>query len=152
MTLVNKILYVSGVQFDNISSIYCIEYLCYFKFCILQGKIRLTLVSDPCMSPLSLCAPLLILESHGRDCECTQWPAQSLLAKCTPILTATLHPCFYHYLISDFFKDFIYIYFRERGREGDRAGANHQCERATSISYLLHTPKPGTGLQPSNVS
>ena len=33
-----------------------------------------------------------------------------------------------------FFKDFIYLFFRERGREEDTEGEKHQCagERATS--------------------
>ena len=41
--------------------------------------------------------------------------------------------------------------FRERGREGEREGEKHPCERETSISCLSHTPNWGPGLQPRHV-
>ena len=43
-----------------------------------------------------------------------------------------------------------YLYFTffkregERGREGEREGEKHQCERKTLISYLSYIPWPGT--------
>ena len=39
---------------------------------------------------------------------------------------------------------FFLIDSRERGREGEGEGDNHQCERETLISCLLHMPQPGT--------
>ena len=39
---------------------------------------------------------------------------------------------------------FIYFFFRERGREGEREGEKHRCEREMSIGCLLCTPQPGT--------
>ena len=44
-----------------------------------------------------------------------------------------------------FFKDFIY--FRERGREGEKEG-----EKPQSILCVLHTPCWGPGPQPRHVS
>ena len=40
--------------------------------------------------------------------------------------------------ISSFLKDFILFMFRERGREGEREGEKHPCER------LVADPHPGT--------
>ena len=36
----------------------------------------------------------------------------------------------------------ILFIFRERGREGEREGEKHQCERETSIGCLLYMPPP----------
>ena len=36
------------------------------------------------------------------------------------------------------------INFRGRGREGEREGEKHRCERETSISATLYMPQPGT--------
>ena len=41
-----------------------------------------------------------------------------------------------------FFK--ILFIFREGGREGEKKGEKHLCDRETSISCLLHAPGPGT--------
>ena len=35
---------------------------------------------------------------------------------------------------------FIDLFFRKRGREGERKGGKHQCKRKTLIGCLLHTP------------
>ena len=50
-----------------------------------------------------------------------------------------------------FKKYFIYLFFREKGRKGEREGEKQQCERQTLISQLLHVPQPGTGPQPRHV-
>ena len=34
--------------------------------------------------------------------------------------------------------------FRERGREGEREGEKHRCERETYIGCLSYAPQPGT--------
>ena len=39
-----------------------------------------------------------------------------------------------------FFKDFSYLLFRERGREGEREVEKHQCATDTLISHLFHVP------------
>ena len=38
----------------------------------------------------------------------------------------------------------ILIYFRKKGREGEREGGEHQCERETSIGCLLYVLRMGT--------
>ena len=45
---------------------------------------------------------------------------------------------------------FFFFFFgdRERGKEGEREGEEHQCEREASISSLSHVSQPGTQLQP----
>ena len=45
----------------------------------------------------------------------------------------------------------LFIYFREKGREGEREGKKHQCARETSIGCLSHTPSQGPGPQPRHV-
>ena len=47
--------------------------------------------------------------------------------------------------ISHFFKDFIYLFFRERGREGKRGRETSVC------GCLFHAPYWGLGLQPRHV-
>ena len=42
----------------------------------------------------------------------------------------------------------ILFIFRERGRDGERAGEKHQCEREKSVGCLLHAPNQGPGPQP----
>ena len=37
---------------------------------------------------------------------------------------------------------FYLFVFRERGRDGEREGEKHQCERETSIICLLYGPCP----------
>ena len=41
-------------------------------------------------------------------------------------------------MLIDFLK--FLLYFREEGREGEREGVKHQCERETLISCLPHAP------------
>ena len=51
-----------------------------------------------------------------------------------------------------FFKDFIFIlFFRERGKEGQGEGEEHQCARETSFGCLSHAPNRGPGPQPRHV-
>ena len=38
--------------------------------------------------------------------------------------------------ISLLFKGFIYLFFRERGREGEREGEKHQCVVASHVAPL----------------
>ena len=51
---------------------------------------------------------------------------------------------------SVFLKNILFIYFKEKGRKGEREGEKHRCARETSISCLLHasqlgaSPNPGT--------
>ena len=45
-----------------------------------------------------------------------------------------------------FFK--ILFIFRERGREGEREGEKHLCERETSSHCLLHTPTQDLACNP----
>ena len=35
----------------------------------------------------------------------------------------------------------MYLFFRERGRAGEREGEKHQCERETPIGCLLYMPQ-----------
>ena len=42
------------------------------------------------------------------------------------------------FFINSFLKNYLFMFFRERGREGEREGEKHQCARETSISCLLH--------------
>ena len=44
-------------------------------------------------------------------------------------------------LFSNFFK---FLIFREKGREGERKGEKHQCEREISIGCLPYVPQLGT--------
>ena len=46
---------------------------------------------------------------------------------------------------------FFIVYFRERGREGEREGEKHWCERETSIGCLLYAPDWEPNLQPRHV-
>ena len=46
---------------------------------------------------------------------------------------------------------FYLFTFRERWREGERAGDKHECVRDTSISCLSHAPTSGHGPQPRHV-
>ena len=39
----------------------------------------------------------------------------------------------------------MYLFFRERGREGEQEGEKHQCVRDSSTSCLSHTPNCGPG-------
>ena len=50
-----------------------------------------------------------------------------------------------------FFKILFLFIFRERGREVEREGEKHQCERGTSIACPLHTCSRGPGQQPGHV-
>ena len=43
------------------------------------------------------------------------------------------------------------IDYRERGREGEREGENHRCERETSISFLSSVPSKAPNPQPRRV-
>ena len=43
-----------------------------------------------------------------------------------------------------FFKDFICLLFRDRGREGEREGDKHPCVRDTLISCFSREPNWGT--------
>ena len=43
-----------------------------------------------------------------------------------------------------FFKDIMHLFFRERGRDGEREGEKHQCVREILIDCLAHAPQPGT--------
>ena len=52
----------------------------------------------------------------------------------SPVAGSFLDP---HHLF--FFKCYLFI-FRERGREGEREGEKHWCERETSVSCLLSDP------------
>ena len=54
---------------------------------------------------------------------------------------------FYMLIYILFFKGFYLFIFRERGREGDREGEKHWCEREISIGCLLHAPSWEPGLQ-----
>ena len=51
-------------------------------------------------------------------------------------------------LKNNFVLDFIYLIFRERGREGEGKQVKHQCVRETSIDCFSHIPNWGPGLQP----
>ena len=48
------------------------------------------------------------------------------------------------------FKRFYLLIFRERGKEREREGEKHQCERETIINCLFNKPQPGPNLQPSH--
>ena len=50
-----------------------------------------------------------------------------------------------------FFLIFYLFTFSKRGREGEREGEKHQCERDTSIGYLSHNPNWGPSPQPRHV-
>ena len=49
-----------------------------------------------------------------------------------------------------FFKRF-YLFFRERGREGEREVEKHQCMRETWIDHLSHIPNQGEDQQPRHM-
>ena len=52
-----------------------------------------------------------------------------------------------------FFKKIFYLLiFRERGREGEREGEKHECERETSIGCLSYAARPGTKSATTNVT
>ena len=51
-------------------------------------------------------------------------------------------------IIKIFFKDFIYFFFSERGREGEREGEKHRYEGETSIGCLSCMPQSGTDGNP----
>ena len=55
------------------------------------------------------------------------------------------HPCIYIivHACKIFYTDYLFI-FRDRGREGERGGKKHCCERETSIGCLSCVPWPGT--------
>ena len=38
----------------------------------------------------------------------------------------------------------LWIYFRERGKKGERVGEKHQCERKTLSNCLSHAPPLGS--------
>ena len=42
------------------------------------------------------------------------------------------------------FLKILFIYFREKGKEREREGERHRCERETSIGCLLYAPIPET--------
>ena len=42
------------------------------------------------------------------------------------------------------FKKYFIYFFGHRGREGEKEGEKHRCERQTSIICLLYTPEPVT--------
>ena len=46
--------------------------------------------------------------------------------------------------LNHFLKRLYLFIFGERGREGDKKGEKHQCERETLIGCLSHVPPPGT--------
>ena len=47
-----------------------------------------------------------------------------------------------------FLRFFIYLFFRERGREGEREEEKHWCARDTLIRCLLHAPSQRPGRNP----
>ena len=49
-----------------------------------------------------------------------------------------------------FYKKKIY-YYQTEGREGERKGKKHQCERETWIGCLPYDPNGGPGTQPRHV-
>ena len=51
-------------------------------------------------------------------------------------------------MFSFIFLRFYLCIFRQGGREGEKEGEKHQCERKTSIGCLLHVPQQGTELNP----
>ena len=54
--------------------------------------------------------------------------------------------CFFFFLRQFFFCLFLFD-FREHGKEGEREGGKHQCERETSIGCLWQAPcNPGIAL------
>ena len=50
-----------------------------------------------------------------------------------------------------YFKDFIYLLFREKRTEEEREGEKHQCMRNTSTSCLSCAPSWGPGPHPRHV-
>ena len=46
---------------------------------------------------------------------------------------------YYYYYFLSFLED-MPVDFRERGKEGEKKGEKHQCEREISIGCLLHAP------------
>ena len=47
------------------------------------------------------------------------------------------------YFLNNIFKDFVYLFFRERGKEGEREGEKHQCvvaSHAPPTGDLAHNP------------
>ena len=58
-----------------------------------------------------------------------QWTKHTLKQK-TCLSCMALDKVFY------FFKDFIYLFFRERRRKGEREGEKHQCVVAPHVSHL----------------
>ena len=53
--------------------------------------------------------------------------------------------------MADLFYFILFLFFREKGKEGEREGEKHQNERETLISCLLHTPLPGSNWKPRHV-
>ena len=69
-----------------------------------------------------------------------------------PPLLRSLGTGFFLCVWSAFKKRKILFIFRERGREGDREGGKHLCERESLISCFSHTPCQGPGPHPRHVS
>ena len=80
------------------------------------------------------------------------WDPSAYVASCVGLeikpCTRQMHiepPASSNHDLLFFFIDFLNL-FLERGREGESKGEKHPCERETSISCLLYTPRPGTKL------
>ena len=75
------------------------------------------------------------------------WAVPTCQAPVSALTTTDLVHCSYQVCGKGLFflKNFIYLlFFRERGREGEREAEKYQCVRETSIGCLLHTPPLGT--------
>ena len=49
------------------------------------------------------------------------------------LFSSEIHATVFWVLLLLFFKDFIHLFFRERGREGEREGEKHQCVVAPHV-------------------
>ena len=91
---------------------------------------------------LSEAAPHLLTTSHNALSNCLT----SKLGMNKPVSSPGWHLYPQNWLIcaasvTAFSPGTFYLFiFRERGREGERAGEKHQYERDTSVGFLLHTP------------
>ena len=67
---------------------------------------------------------------------------------CLPIIMHGSHQLFFSFFFCCLS---FYLFFRNKGRVGERKGKKHRCARETSISCLLLTPNQGPNLQPRHL-
>ena len=71
------------------------------------------------------------------------WTLYFLLYYIPNVINPNLEKMFWTRIYNAFFKIYFLI-FRERGREKETEGDNHQCERETLTGCLPYVPRPGT--------